>query len=387
MTVDSNMVKDVLKAIQSVVGQRDVSLHEPSFKGNEWKYLKECLDSNFVSSVGKFVDQFEYDIAKFTGSKYAICVINGTSALHIALLLAGVRKDDEVLMPAFTFVATANAATYCGAIPHFVEAEISTLGIDVGKLRTYLRKNTKQKSGMCVNLSTGRVIRAIVPMHTFGHPSDLAGLLSLANEFGLSLIEDAAEALGSYYKGRHVGTFGLFGVLSFNGNKTITTGAGGAILTNNEEFARKAKHITTTAKIPHDWNYEHDEIGYNYRMANVNAAIGCAQLEQVKKIILGKRNLYFRYLKEFLNIKNINLITEPNHCQSNYWLQALLLGSDRIDLRDEILEATNDISLMTRPAWKLMHELTIYKDCPRMELNVSESLCRRLINIPSSSFL
>ena len=253
----------VIAAIQTIIGTEPAVLHQPSFKGNEWLYLKECLDSTFVSSVGKFVDRFEADLATFTGSKYAVAVVNGTAALHIALKLAGVNVGDEVLIPALTFVATANAVTYCGATPHFIDCEERTLGIDVTKLRNYLQNHTEQRAGQCVNRATGRIIQAIVPMHTFGHPSDLDGLLAVAYDFNLALVEDAAESLGSYYHGQHTGTFGLMGTLSFNGNKTITTGGGGAILTNNPELARHAKHLTTTAKQPHAWEYRHDEIGYN----------------------------------------------------------------------------------------------------------------------------
>ena len=274
----TDFVNQVVDAIRRVAGTKPVGLHEPTFDGNEWKYLKECLDSSYVSSVGKFVDQFEENLAEYTGAKYAISVVNGTSALHIALKLAGVQPGDEVLVPALTFIATANAVSYCGATPHFVDSEEHTLGIDASKLRSYLNLIVDVEFNQSINKVTGKVIRAIVPMHTFGHPSDLDALLSISNDFNIVLVEDAAESLGSYYKGQHTGTFGLLSATSFNGNKTITTGGGGAILTNDEWLAKRAKHLTTTAKKAHQWEYDHDEIGYNYRMPNINAALGCAQL-------------------------------------------------------------------------------------------------------------
>jgi aminotransferase in exopolysaccharide biosynthesis len=359
-------------------------LHEPSFIGNEWRYLKECLDSTFVSSVGKFVDRFELDLANFTGAKHAIAVVNGTAALHIALKLAGVQDGDEVLIPALTFVATANAVTYCNAIPHFVDSEERTLGLNASKLRDYLARCTEQRMGQCVNRQTGRVMRALVPMHTFGHPVDMEGVLALARDFNLALVEDAAESLGSTYHGQHTGTFGLMGTLSFNGNKTITTGGGGAILTNDLTLARQAKHLTTTAKLPHAWEYRHDEIGYNYRMPNLNAALGCAQLEQLPVMLAAKRVLFQRYQAAFATVQGVRLMTEPEYCQSNYWLQTIQLDNENENLRDAILIATNEAGFMTRPVWSLMHKLQHFRDCPRSSLPIAESLERRLINIPSN---
>jgi aminotransferase in exopolysaccharide biosynthesis len=313
--------------------------------------------------------------------------VNGTAALHIALKLAGVKPDDEVLIPSLTFVATANAVTYCGALPHFIDSETRTLGVDAAKLRDHLASQTEQRSGQCVNRATGRVIRAIVPMHTFGHPVDLDGLLAVVHDFNLTLVEDAAESLGSHYHGQHTGTFGLMGTLSFNGNKTITTGGGGAILTNNSELARHAKHLTTTAKLTHAWEYRHDEIGYNYRLPNLNAALGCAQLEQLPVMIAAKRELFQRYQAAFAPISSVELMAEPAQCQSNYWLQTLLLDVKESSQRDPILKATYDAGFMTRPVWILMHELTSFKDCSRMDLACAQSLSQRLINIPSSSGL
>jgi aminotransferase in exopolysaccharide biosynthesis len=380
-------VSQTVEAIRKVVGPGPVALHEPNFDGNEWTYLKECLDSNYVSSAGKFVDQFELTLANYTGAKYAISVVNGTAALQIALKLAGVDIGEEVLLPALTFVATANAISYLGAIPHFVDSEESTLGIDVVKLREYLIANTEKQSGLCINKTTKRIIRALVPMHTFGHPSDLEQLLSIARDFNLVLVEDAAESLGSFYKGQHTGTFGLLGTLSFNGNKTITTGGGGAILTNDEVLARRAKHLTTTAKIAHKWEFDHDEIGYNYRMPNINAALGCAQMEKLPEKINSKRALFMRYKEAFKLILGASILEEPKNCHSNYWLQTLLLKEDSLDLRDSVLDASNKEGIMTRPAWKLMSNLAPYRNSPAMSLETANSLYRRAINLPSSPVL
>ena len=377
----------VLDAIQSVIGPGPVALHEPRFAGNEWAYVKECLDSTYVSSVGKFVDRFEADLAAYTGAKYAVAVVNGTAALHVALRLAGVQQEDEVLVPALTFVATTTAVAYCGATPHFVDCEERTLGLDPCALREYLRGITEFRAKQCVNRATGRVVRALVPMHTFGHPVDIGGMLAVARDFHLALVEDAAESLGSTVGGRHTGTFGLMGTLSFNGNKTITTGGGGAILTGDGELARRAKHLTTTAKVPHRWEYAHDEIGYNYRMPNINAALGCAQLEQLPGFLAAKRRIFERYQAAFAEVPQARIVAEPEGCRSNYWLQTLLLDESVAGQRDAILTATNDAGLTTRPVWTLMHRLAPYRACPKMQLPVAESLERRLINLPSSADL
>lgn len=377
----------IIRAIQTVIGAGPVGLHEPTFAGNEWLYVKECLDTTFVSSVGKFVDRFEDDLAAYTAAKHAVAVVNGTAALHIALQLAGVKANDEVLVPSLTFVATANAARYCGATPHFVDSESATLGIATAKLRDYLQTHTKQHSGQCVNISTGQVIRAMVPMHTFGHPVDVDGLLAVAHDFKITLVEDAAESLGSTYNGHHTGTFGLMGTLSFNGNKTITTGGGGAILTNDANIARRAKHLTTTAKMPHAWEFVHNEVGFNYRLPNLNAALGCAQLEQLPDKLVAKRALFKHYQAAFAHIEGAKLIAEPDQCRSNYWLQTIMLNADQEHQRDAILQATNQAGLMTRPVWRLLHQLMPFANCPRMDLAIAEQLARRLINIPSSSHL
>ena len=387
MIAPHNFSQQIIQAIQSVVGVGPVALHEPRFRGNEWVYLKECLDSTFVSSVGKFVDRFEDELAAFTGAKRAVAVVNGTAALHVALRLTGVEAGDEVLLPALTFIATTNAVAYCGATPHFVDSEERSLGMDAGALREYLSTTAELRGGHCVNRSTGRVIRAMVPMHTFGHPANVEELLAVAHDFRLQLIEDAAESLGSTVGGRHTGTLGLMGTLSFNGNKTITTGGGGAILTNSIELGTRAKHLTTTAKLPHRWNFVHDEVGYNYRLPNLNAALGCAQLEQLPGFLEDKRRLFERYQLAFANLSGVHLVNEPLGCRSNYWLQTLLLDESLSNQRDALLTATNDAGLMTRPVWTLMHRLPMYNQAPRAPLPVAESLERRLINIPSSSGL
>lgn len=387
MTTMTSLPEQIVACIRSVVGSKTAALHEPSFNGNEWNYLKECLDSTFVSSVGKFVDRFESDLASFTGAKHAIAVVNGTAALHLALKLAGVKPNEEVLIPSLTFVATANAVAYCGAIPHFVDSCMLTMGVDAEKLRIYLAECTEQHAGHCINRASGRVIKAIVPMHAFGHPVDLERLLSIAHDFALVMVEDAAESLGSYYDGQHTGTFGCMGILSFNGNKTVTTGGGGAILTNNSELAHYAKHLSTTAKLPHIWEYKHDEIGYNYRLPNLNAALGCAQLEQLPAILVAKRKLFLSYKTAFTSVAGVKLVSEPERCQSNYWLNTLLLDAMTAAERDVVLRVSNDAGFMTRPAWILMHKLRPFMACPRMDLANAQSLSERLINIPSSARL
>ena len=384
---NSTLAYQVVDAVKSVTGSGSTTLHEPCFDGNEWAYLKECLDSTFVSSAGKFVDQFESNLASYTGAKHAVAVVNGTAALHMSLMLSGVKPDDEVLVPALTFIATANAVNYCGAIPHFVDSEELTLGLDPQALREYLQIISEVRNGQCVNRNTGRVIRALIPMHTFGHPVDLDGILAVARDFHLVMVEDAAESLGSTYHGRHTGTFGRMSALSFNGNKIITTGGGGAILTNDPTLAKRAKHITTTSKLPHRWNAVHDGVGYNYRLPNINAALGCAQLEKLDKFIVAKRKLFERYKVAFSNIPNVSLVPEATGCKSNYWLQNLLLDNSCANERDSILNATHDEGLMTRPTWTLIHKQAPYAQCPKMELGVAESLECRLISLPSSARL
>lgn len=382
-------VESVVDTLHAVLSQRGgpIALHEPQFSGNEWSYVRECIDTGWVSSAGKYVDRFESMLVEYTGVKRAVAVVNGTAALHICLKLAGVEPGDEVLVPTLTFVATANAVNYCGATPHFVDSEEKTIGLDPEKLSEYLNEIAEVRGGTCYNKKTGRRIRAVIPMHTFGHPVDLDPLAELGDRFKLELIEDAAESMGSLYKGRHTGNWGRLSVLSFNGNKIITTGGGGAILTNDEPLADLARHITTTARVPHRWELRHDRVGYNYRMPNINAALGCAQLEELPAFLRSKRMLAEKYQKALEGLEGIRVFKEPDFATSNYWLNVLLLDGDQAHLLNEILEKTNNESIMTRPAWTLMHRLPMFSGCPGMDLSVAEDLEERLINIPSSSFL
>jgi aminotransferase in exopolysaccharide biosynthesis len=361
-----------------------IPLHEPRFWGNEKKYLNECIDSTFVSSVGKFVDRIELDIAKYTGSKYAVAVVNGTAGLHIALQLSGVKKDTEVLTQPITFIATANAISYCGAYPVFLDVDLDTVGLSPAALRSFLKENTTYDSSTnkTINKRTKRQISACVPMHTFGHPCRIDEIVEICNEYGIAVVEDAAESIGSFYKGKHTGTFAPLGVFSFNGNKTITSGGGGIIITNNEDLARLAKHITTTAKIPHKWEYRHDVIGYNYRMPNINAALAVAQLEQIDVFLESKREIANRY-QEFGSLNNFSILHEPENSNSNYWLNAII--SDNIEERDKLLAVTNDSSVMTRPVWTLMNKLKMFECCQTDSLVNSQWLENRIVNLPSSA--
>lgn len=373
---------------QALGGAGDgLSLHEPEFVGNEWKYVKECLDTGWVSSVGKYVDEFERRLAEYTGARHAVAVVNGTAAQHMALLLVGVQPGDEVLVPSLSFVATANAVAHCGAIPHFVDCTERTLGMDPARLEEHLERVSEPVAGGLRNVITGRRIAGVVPMHTFGHPVEIVELMRVADRFGLPVIEDAAESLGSRYQGRHTGTFGQVGILSFNGNKVITTGGGGAILTNDSELARRAKHLTTTAKLPHRWEFSHDEVAYNYRLPNLNAALGCAQMERLPSLLQSKRQLAERYQDIFASMNGILFVKEPHHCQSNYWLNAVRLEKPDFVARDFLLAAANDAGFQCRPAWKLLHTLPMYLDCPRADLPVAVALEASLINIPSSAKL
>jgi len=368
--------------IKNLYKQDFVPLHEPTFDTTEIDYVTDCVKSGWVSSVGKYVDRFEKDLAEFTGVKRAIAVVNGTAALHIALKVAGVQPNDEVFMPSLTFVATANATSYLQAIPHFVDVSEETLGLDPIKLEEHIKDIGEMKSGQLMNKQTGRIIRAVVPMHTFGHPVDLDPLVELCKRYNLVLVEDVAESLGSYYKGKHTGGFGRIGALSFNGNKIITTGGGGAILTNDDKLADYAKHITTTAKVPHRWAYEHDEIGYNYRMPNLNAALGCAQLQKVPAFIEQKRQLTEKYECLVRGLDGVTLFKEPAHTKGNYWLQTLVL--EQTSNRDAVLDLLNDNGVMSRPIWTPMDELTPYKNMPKADLAITKHLKNTLINIPST---
>lgn len=385
-----NLVTQVTAAICEVVRPGDnafIPLHKPTFRGREKDYMVECIDTEWVSTAGPFVERFERDLAAYCGVKRAVAVCNGTAALHTCFILAGLQPGDEVIIPTLTFVATANAVSYAGAVPHFADSEESTFGIDPVKLAEHLENVAEMRDGACYNRETGKRITAISPMHTFGHPSLVDELLLVADRFNIAFFEDAAESLGSYYKGRHCGSFGKINAVSFNGNKVITTGGGGALLTNDDALADRAKHITTTAKLPHAWRYDHDVVGYNYRMPNLNAALGVAQLEQIPDLLASKRALAMRYAQIFAEVPNVTFITEPEHCKSNYWLNALLFDRGFEEALEVTLKATNQAGLMTRPAWKPMHQLPMFADAPRMDLSIAESLARRLINIPSSAEL
>lgn len=384
----TELVTQILAALHQVLPEKSfLSLHEPSFAGNEWVYVKECLDTGWVSSVGKFVDRFEQQLADYTGVKRAVAVVNGTAALHVCLRLVGVEPGDEVLIPTLTFIATANAVSYCGAIPHFVDSEEKTLGLDPAKLADYLADIAEIRPRGCFNKASGRRIKAVVPMHAFGHPVDLDPMVEVCERYRLELVEDAAESLGSFYKDRHTGNWGKVSALSFNGNKVITTGGGGAILTNDEELGKFAKHLTTTAKVPHKWLFVHDQIGYNYRLPNINAALGCAQMEELPGFLVAKRKLAQEYRHAFKGIEGVSFFNEPDFARSNYWLNVLLLDKQFAHQRDVLLDTANSQGIMTRPAWTLMHKLPMFADCPRMDIAMAENLESRLVNIPSSAVL
>lgn len=359
-----------------------IPLHEPKFVGNEKAYVLDCIDSTFVSSVGKYVDRFEHEMAKYTGARYAVATVNGTAALHIALKLAGVNQGDEVVTQSLSFVATCNAISYCGARPVFVDVDRETLGLSPESLSAFLSANTAQTANGCVNKITGQRISAVVPMHTFGLPCRIDEIAKICEEFGIPLIEDAAESLGSYYQGKHTGTFGKLAAFSFNGNKTITTGGGGMIITNDDALAKRAKHITTTAKVPHSYEFVHDEIGYNYRLPNINAALGCAQMESLPRLLESKRSIALAYA-EFFSASNVNFIAEPAQANSNYWLNALILEDKQA--RDVFLKELNDAGVMARPVWRLMNELTMFHDCQSSDLPNAKWLEERVVNIPSSA--
>lgn len=379
----------LLQGLRDVLGVPDqlIALHEPEFSGNERTLVQDCLDSTFVSSVGKYVDQFETMLADYTGAKHAVAVVNGTAALHIALKLAGVQPQDEVLLPALSFVATANAVAHCGAVPHFVDSGLDTMGIDPMALAEYLNTTAESTSNGLRNRHTGRRIAAIVPVHTYGHPVDMASLMEVANRHKLAVVEDAAESLGSTYQGLHTGTFGMLGTLSFNGNKIITTGGGGAILTNDAELARHAKHLTTTAKRPHRWEFFHDEVAWNYRLPNLNAALGCAQMDRLPDFLARKRELGNRYQAAFSRLNGIRFVAEPVQSRSNYWLNTVRLEAPEINVRDQMLAAANAAGYQCRPAWTLLNKLPMFVACPRALLPVAERLEASLINLPSSAKL
>lgn len=380
-----NSHRNIIEFIRLLYGTENfIPLHEPKFKGNEKKYLAECIDSTFVSSVGKFVDQFESMICEFTGAKYAVATTNGTAALHIALKLVGVNPGDEVITQPLSFIATCNAINYCNAKPVFVDVDTDSMGMSPYSLRAFLSLTTRQESGKCINTMTGKRIAAVVPMHTFGLPCRIGEIEQICQEFNIPLVEDAAESLGSYYENKHTGTFGKAGIISFNGNKTITTGGGGIIITNELELAVHAKHITTTAKIAHPYEFIHNEIGYNYRLPNINAALGCAQMETLSSQLNSKREIARKYANFFSDI-NLKIAKEIDGAHSNYWLNAIIL-KDRLQ-RDLFLKNLNDAGVMSRPIWCLMNKLEMFSKCQSVDLSNSIWLEERVVNIPSSAIL
>jgi perosamine synthetase len=386
---DARLVNGVLAAMRSVLGdtREKLALHEPQFSGHEWQYVKECIDTGWVSSVGSYVDRFERDLAHYTGATHAVATVNGTAALHMCLLLAGVQPGDEVLIPTLTFIATANAVTYANAVPHFVDSEPTSLGVDAAALDRHLGASAQVVDGVCRNRRSGAAIRALMVMHVFGHPADLTALAEVARKWRLVLIEDAAESIGSRYGSRHTGTFGVLAALSFNGNKIVTTGGGGAVLTNDAALGVRAKHLTTTARVPHRWSFLHDEVGYNYRLPNINAALGCAQLERLPDMLECKRRLAARYAAAFANVDGVEFLREPAGTSSNYWLNAIVLKREHAARRDELLAALNAAGYGSRPIWTLMHRLPMYQACPRMDVSVAEDMESRVINLPSSASL
>lgn len=396
------MYKSVIDFIKELYNNQEfVPLSSPKFIGNEKKYLEECIDTTFVSSVGKFVDRFENDFAAYTGAKRAVVCVSGTNALHMSLLLVGAKKDDEVITQSLTFIATCNALSYIGAHPVFLDVDRSTMGLSPDAMKEWLQKNAEVRKNSrinkldkshdfayqedelaCYNKNTGRRIKACVPMHTFGHPVRIEEIAALCKEWHIELVEDAAESVGSTYKGKHTGTFGKVGAISFNGNKTITTGGGGMMLFNDEELGAYAKHITTQAKIPHRWEFRHDHIGYNYRMPNINAALGCAQLENLDAYVADKRATAAAYEEYFKNVDGIEFFTEPENSFSNYWLNVVILPDH--DKQLEFLQETNDHGVMTRPIWELMNRLPMFDNCENDGLKDTIFFADRVVNIPSS---
>ena len=379
---NSNQNLAVIKFIKSIYDKdKFIPLHQPRFVGNEKKYLNECIDSTFVSSVGKFVDEFEKKIAKYTGAKYAVATNNGTSAIHISLIVGGVKQDDEVITQPVNFVACCNAISYCNAKPIFIDVDKDSMGLSPSALKFFLENNTTVKNKQCINNRTHKVIKACVPMHSYGHPCRIDEIKKICDEYYIFLIEDAAESVGSLYKNKHTGTFGHLGAMSFNGNKIITAGGGGCIVTNDNFLAKKAKHLTTTAKVPHKWNFNHDMVGYNYRMPNLNASILVAQLEHLDNFISNKRNLAHKY-ETFFKSLEYDFFKETKNSMSNYWLNSIILKDK--NQRDQFLEETNSKGIMTRPIWTLMNKLPMFKDSQCDDLKNSEWLDQRVVNIPSS---
>lgn len=367
--------------------KRPIQLHEPHLGEREWEYVKKCLDSGWVSYLGQYVEQFEKMLSDYTSVEHVLSVVNGTAALHLGLMAAGVRRQDEVLVPAMTFVATANAVAYLDAVPHFTDINAETLGVCPQKLNAYLEQTCEMRNGECINKKTGRRISALIAVHALGHPVDLDALNAVCRKYGIMLIEDAAEALGTLYKGTHVGGRGHLAVLSFNGNKIITTGGGGALLTNDGALFEKARHLATTAKVPHPWKMDHDQVGYNYRLPNINAALGCAQMERIHDFIRRKRALAQKYAIAFKDAPGARFQHEPRHSTSNYWLNALVLNPETLMEKEALISAGHDCGIKLRPSWRLLHRLPMFSHCPKMELATAEHIEAALITLPSSVFL
>ena len=385
----TSLANEVLRRIRIVLpdAERFYALHEPAFSGNELKYVSECIKTGWVSSVGKFVDQIEAQLADYVGCKRAVAVVNGTAALQISLAVSGLQEGDEVLVPTLTFVATANAIIHAGGTPHFVDTAQNSLNIDPSRVAEYLEKIAVVSGGVCWNKNTGRRIFAIIPVHILGHACQVDQFALLAKKYCLVMIEDIAEGLGTLFQGQHVGKFGKLAALSFNGNKVITTGGGGAVVTDDNELADTVKHLTTTAKLPHRWEYVHDRVGYNFRMPNLNAALGCAQLERMDSFLAKKRILAERYSEAFDGLSEIRFLRESDECKSNYWLNAISLSEPNISVRNEVLQVLNDQKIQSRPLWKLMHTLPMYLDSPRADIDYAVLHEAAVINIPSSPFL
>jgi perosamine synthetase len=368
-------------------GTARAALHEPSFTGSEREYLADCIETGWVSYGGAYVGKFEAALAQACGVDQAIALTSGTVALQVALTVGGVNADEEVLMPSLTFVASANAVSHAGAVPHFVDVDEATLGIDPAALRIHLQGAAERRNDGLYNTNTGRKISALMPVHIFGHPADMDGLSAIAREYDLLLFEDATEALGSRYKGKPCGSLARVAALSFNGNKVVTTGGGGAVLTNDAALGQRVRHLTTTAKKPHRWAFDHDEIAWNFRLPNVNAALGLAQMERLGAALSAKRQLWQRYAEVFADMEGARIFSDAGFAESNHWLVALLLDRGNEAMLEPILTATNDAGLMTRPAWIPMHRLRMYSGSPRAALPTTESLAQRIINLPSSPFL
>lgn len=381
MTSQTDTTDSFIALVRETFGEGFIPLHRPVFEGNEKQYLVDCIDSNFVSSVGARVTEFEERIAAFCGSKFAIATVNGTAALHAALILAGVEPGDEVLSQALTFIATCNAISYIGAIPVFIDVDEDTMGMSPTSLRRWLEANSRIEQGRAVNIKTGARIAACVPMHTFGFPVRIAEVAAVCEEFGIELVEDAAESLGSYVGERHTGTFGKLATYSFNGNKVITTGGGGMIVTDDPDLAKRAKHLTTTAKIPHPYEFVHDEVGYNYRLPNLNAALGCAQMEKLSAMLAIKAEIAARY-RAFCAGHGLHFVDARDGTQPNWWLNAVILNNR--EERDAFLAYTNERQTMTRPVWRLMSEMDMFASCQNDGLEISRWLSDRIVNLPSS---